>query len=228
MFFRDRTDAGQKLAQHLARFANRSDVVVLAVPRGGVVIAIEVAAKLRAPLRLFVIRKLGVPGQEELAFGAVSSGGVRVLDREVISSTGLSAGIIDEVTRQEQQELARRERLYQAAHQGHSALNLRGKIALLVDDGIATGSSLRAGVHGLRQLQPAAVIIAAPVAPLSTVNTLKNEADDVICVATPENFRGVGQFYENFDQVSDQEVIALMRSVAVPQTTPHDEASNSE
>jgi putative phosphoribosyl transferase len=207
MIFRNRAEAGQQLASRLGKYANREDVIVLGVPRGGVPIAFEVATALNLPLDLFVLRKLGVPGHEELAFGAIGSGGVRVLDREVVKSAGLSNSVIELVTRAEKAELARREQLYRGKR---PALDVRGKTAILVDDGIATGSSLRAGVRALRQMQPAAIVIAAPVAPRSTVNHLRREVDDVVCVAIPERFYGVGQFYHDFSQVSDEEVNKLL------------------
>jgi putative phosphoribosyl transferase len=207
MIFRNRQEAGQKLASRLSKYADRDDVLVLAVPRGGVPIAFEVATALHLALDLFVVRKLGVPGHEELAFGAIGSGGVRVLDSRVVESMGLSEPIIEQVTEAERTELARREQSYRG---GRPPLDVRGKTVILVDDGIATGSSLRAGVSALRQLQPGAIVIAAPVAPPSTVNRLKREVDDVVCVETPENFHGVGQFYQDFSQVSDQEVHRLL------------------
>ncbi|MGB9465235.1 MAG: phosphoribosyltransferase [Candidatus Acidiferrum sp.] len=211
MIFRNRAEAGEQLALHLAEYANREDVVVLGVPRGGVPIAFKVATALNLPLDIFVLRKLGVPGHEELAFGAIGSGGVRVLDRAVVEAIGLSNTDIEMVTQAETTELARRERIYRG---GRPPLDLQGKTVILVDDGIATGSSLRAGVRALRQLQPAAIVIAAPVAPRASINRLKSEVDDVVCVAVPETFYGVGQFYEDFSQVADEEVIALLDTAA--------------
>jgi putative phosphoribosyl transferase len=207
MIFKNRQEAGQRLASRLSKYANREDVIVLGVPRGGVPVASEVATALNLPLDIFVLRKLGVPGHEELAFGAIGSGGVRVLDREVVKSVGLSDVVIELVTRAERTELARREQIYRG---GRPPLDVRGKIVILVDDGIATGSSLRAGVRALRQMQPAAIVIAAPVAPRSTVNRLRREVDDVVCAAIPERFYGVGQFYHDFSQVSDEEVNELL------------------
>jgi putative phosphoribosyl transferase len=207
MIFKNRQEAGQRLASRLGKYANREDVMVLGVPRGGVPVASEVATALNLPLDIFVLRKLGVPGHEELAFGAIGSGGVRVLDREVVKSAGLSDSVIELVTRAERTELARREQIYRG---GRPLLDVRGKTVILVDDGIATGSSLRAGVRALRQMQPAAIVIAAPVAPRSTVNHLRREVDDVVCAAIPERFYGVGQFYHDFSQVSDGEVNELL------------------
>jgi putative phosphoribosyl transferase len=209
MIFQNRAEAGQRLASLLGKYANREDVIVLGVPRGGVPIAFEMATALNLPLDIFVLRKLGVPGHEEFAFGAIASGGVRVLDRQVIESLGLSNMVIELVTQAERAELARREQIYRG---GRPRLDVRGKTVILVDDGIATGASLTAGVHAIRQMKPAAIVIAAPVAPRSTVNRLRREVDDLVCVETPERFYGVGQFYRNFSQVSDEEVNALLDS----------------
>lgn len=211
MIFQNRAEAGQQLASRLGKYANREDVIVLGVPRGGVPIAFEVATALNLPLDIFVLRKLGVPGHEELAFGAIGSGGVRVLDSEVVKSVGLSDSVIELVTQTERAELARREQIYRG---GRPPLDVHGKTVILVDDGIATGSSLRAGVHALRQMQPVAIVIAAPVAPRSTVNRLRHEVNDVVCVAIPERFYGVGQFYHDFSQVTDAEVNELLDSAS--------------
>ncbi len=211
MIFRNRIEAGQRLASQLLDYADREDVIVLGVPRGGVPVAFEVATALSLPLDVFVLRKLGVPGHEELAFGAIGSGGVRVLDREIIKTVGLSDLAIDIVTAAERTELARRERIYRG---GRAPLDVRGKTVILVDDGIATGSSLRAGVRALREMQPAAIVIAAPVAPQSTIDRLKREVDDVVCVAIPEMFYGVGQFYEDFSPTPDEEVNELLHEAS--------------
>ena len=211
MIFTNRQEAGRKLSSLLGKYANREDVIVLGVPRGGVPVAFEVATALNLPLDIFVLRKLGVPGHEELAFGAIGSGGVRVLDPDIVESLGLSDLDIEKVTKVERAELARREGTYRS---GRPALNVRGMTVLLVDDGIATGSSLRAGVNALRQLQPAAVVIAVPVAPRSTLDRLKRVVDDVVCAAIPDLFYGVGQFYDDFSQVSDEEVIELLESAS--------------
>ncbi len=211
MIFRNREEAGEQLASQLSEYANRDDVIVLGVPRGGVPIAFKIATALNLSLDVFVLRKLGVPGHEELAFGAIGSGGVRVLDMAVVKAIGLSNAAIEKVTQAEKTELLRRERIYRGAR---PRLELRGKTVILVDDGIATGSSLRAGVRALRQIQPAAIVIAAPVASQSAVNRLKGEVDDVVCVAVPEIFYGVGQFYGDFSQVTDEEVIKLLDTAA--------------
>ena len=224
MIFQNRAEAGQQLASRLGKYANREDVIVVGVPRGGVPIAFEVATALNLPLDIFVLRKLGVPGHEELAFGAIGSGGVRVLDRQIVESVGLSQLVIEFVTRAERTELARREQIYRG---GRPPLDVRGKTVILVDDGIATGSSLRAGVHALRQMQPAAIVIAAPVAPRSTVNRLRSEVEDVVCAATPERFYGVGQFYHDFSQVSDEEVNALLASAYRREPQYHDAGANA-
>jgi len=224
MIFQNRAEAGQQLASHLEKYANRDDVIVLAVPRGGVPIAFEVARALNLPLDIFVLRKLGVPGHEEFAFGAIGSGGVRVLDGQVVQSLGLSNMVIDLITRAERAELARREQIYRG---GRPPLDVRGKTVILVDDGIATGSSLRAGVHAVRQMQPAAIVIAVPVAPRSTVNRLRREVDDLVCVEPAERFYGVGQFYRDFSQVSDDEVNALLASAYRREPQYHDEGANA-
>ncbi len=211
MIFTNRTEAGRQLARLLVKYANRPDVIVLGVPRGGVPVAFEVAAALKAPLDIFVLRKLGVPGHEELAFGAIASRGVRVLDSDVIKGLGLSQLDIELVTAEEKQELQRRERTYRG---GRPALDLQGLIVILVDDGIATGSSIRAAIRAIRQMNPARVVIATPVAPASTCDRLRSEVDELVCAETPEYFYGVGQFYEDFSQVSDEEVKELLGRAA--------------
>lgn len=208
MIFRNRREAGQRLALRLGKYANRSDIIVLGVPRGGLPVAFEVAASLKAPLDVFVLRKLGVPGHEELALGAIGSGGVRVLNSSVIEHLGISELDIAAVTRAETEELHRRERLYR---ENRPPLDVQGRTVILVDDGIATGSSLLAAVQAIRQMQPAAIVVATPVAPRTTRNRLAKEVDDVVCVEMPEPFYGVGQFYADFSQVPDEEVNELLR-----------------
>lgn len=208
MIFRDRKQAGQMLAQRLKAYANRKDVTVLGIPRGGVPVAFEIAETLGAPLDIFVARKLGVPWQEELAFGAIASGGVRVLNHDIVEPLGISNATIEEVTAREKKELERRERLYRG---NRPPLNVHGRMAILVDDGIATGSSMRAAIAALRHLQPARLVVAAPVAPLQTCKELSSEADELICVETPMLFVAIGEFYEDFSQVSDGEVADLLR-----------------
>ena len=207
MIFRNRQQAGQLLASRLEKYANREDVIVLGVPRGGVPIAFEVAQALNLPLDIFVLRKLGVPGHEDLAFGAIGSGGVRVLNPNTVEQFRISDVDIAAVTRAEWQELKRREEMYRG---DRSPLEVRGRTVILVDDGIATGSSLRAAIHALRPMKPAAIVIGTPVAPPSTVRRLQHEVDELVCVEMPEPFYGVGQFYANFSQVSDEEVNELL------------------
>jgi len=196
------------LAERLKAYADRKDVTVLGIPRGGIPVAFEIAEALGAQLDVFVARKLGVPGQEELAFGAIASGGVRVLDPDIIGAVGISNSDIEEVTSREQRELERRERLYRG---NRASLDIGGRTAILVDDGIATGSSIRAAISALRHLQPARLVVAAPVAPLSTCARLRQEVDDLVCVDMPRTFRAIGEFYEDFSQVTDQEVTDLLR-----------------
>lgn len=208
MIFSNRSQAGRRLAERLKDYAHRKDVTVLGIPRGGVPVAFEIAKGLGAALDVFVARKLGVPGQEELAFGAIASGGVRVLDPEIIGTLGISDVTIEEVTAREQRELERRERLYRGAR---TPLDIEGRTVILVDDGIATGSSLRAAISALRHLKPARLVVAAPVAPLATYERLRREVDDLVCVDLPRSFRAIGEFYEDFSQVTDREVADLLR-----------------
>src|SRR3954467_14388492 len=187
--FRDRHEAGRQLAEKLAPYANRPDVLVLALPRGGVPVAYEVARALGAPLDVFVVRKLGVPGYEELAMGAVATGGVRVLNDQIVNRLGIPQHIIDAVATREQQELARRERLYRG---GRPPPDVRGRTVILVDDGLATGATMRAAVMALRQLRPARLVVAVPTAAPETCEALRAEVDEVICAITPEPFYAVG------------------------------------
>jgi predicted phosphoribosyltransferase len=205
--FRDRVHAGQLLANALSQYGHRHDVIVLGLPRGGVPVAFEVASKLNAPLDVFVVRKLGVPGHRELAMGAIATGGVLVLNQEVVDELGISQLTIDAIAVEEQKELARRE----LAYRGHDASpQLGGKIVILVDDGIATGSTMRAAVRAVRRQQPARIVVAVPTAAPSSYFSLEPEADEVIALMTPEGFYAVGQWYENFSQTSDAEVTALL------------------
>lgn len=201
--FNDRLEAGRQLAARLGRFAGQQGVVVLGLPRGGVPVAGEVAAALGAPLDVFVVRKLGVPGHEELAMGAVASGGVRVMNQGVVGALGVSERAFEEVTAMELDEVRRRERTYRS---GRPFPDLHGATVLLVDDGVATGSTMLAGVHALRQLGPAAVIAAAPVMSHDAYQMLARAADECECVALPEPFGGVGMFYRDFSPTSDHEV----------------------
>lgn len=205
--FVNREDAGRKLAEKLTHYANKKDLVVLGIPRGGLPVAFEVAARLCAPLDVFLLRKLGVPGHEELAFGAIATGGVRVLDQEIVEALDISERAIEQVTSTERSELERHARVYRG---DRPALDVKGKTVILVDDGIATGSSMRAGIRALRQLQPKRIVVAVPVAPKRTCDLLKGELDELVCLQTPPLFHAIGQFYEDFSQVSDQEVLALL------------------
>src|ERR1019366_3918496 len=179
MMFTNRSEAGKKLAMRLEKYANRDNVIVLGTPRGGVPVAFEVAAALKLPLDVFVLRKLGVPGHEELAFGAIASGGVRILDRDTVEGLGLTGFDIERVTSAERQELERRERAYR---RGRLPEHVNGLTVILVDDGIATGSSMRAAIRALRQMKPARIVLAVPVAPASTCNRLQFEADELVCL----------------------------------------------
>jgi putative phosphoribosyl transferase len=225
--FRDREEAGRKLAERLRAYANRKDVIVLGIPRGGVPVAFEVAKALNAPLDIFLSRKLGVPGQEELAFGALATGDTRVLDREIIEAIGIPEEQIDQITAKVKKELDRRENAYRG---GRPPLKVEGLTVLLVDDGIATGSSMRAAINALRQMKPARLVVAVPVAPLSTCNRLKREVDDLVCVYAPKDFYAIGQFYENFLQLADEEVTELLRRAAEPvlQNVVQDDPSDPE
>ena len=213
MMFNDRVDAGRKLAKRLEAYAKRKDVIVLGIPRGGVPVAFEVAKALEAPLDVFLSRKLGVPGQEELAFGAVASGDVRVLDRQIIEAVGVSEQQIEQTTQAVKKELERRERLFRGSR---PPLNVEGRTVLLVDDGIATGSSMRAALSALRQMKPARIVVAVPVAPVSTCNRLRPDVDELVCLHMPESFSAIGQFYADFSQVPDEDVAGLLQHGAEP------------
>jgi putative phosphoribosyl transferase len=205
--FRDRRQAGQALARVLSAYADRRDVLVLALPRGGVPVGFEVARALRAPLDVFIVRKLGVPGREEYAMGAIASGGVRVLNESVARLLHISDAAIEEVARAEQQELQRRERLYRDAR---PPPEVRDRTVLVVDDGLATGSTMLAAIRALRVQQPMRIVAAAPIASPETCTELRGEADDVVCARTPEPFVAVGLWYEDFDQTTDEEVRELL------------------
>ena len=207
MRFQDRVQAGRLLAKALERYKDDPDVLVLALPRGGVPVAYEVAKVLTAPLDVFIVRKLGVPGHEELAMGAIASGGIRALNTSVIRQLNIPQSAIDAVAAREADEVCRREALYRG---GKSPLKIENRTIILVDDGLATGSSMKAAVAALRQQHPAKIIVAVPTAPSETCDELKREADEVICAATPAPFYAVGQWYENFDQTTDTEVTELI------------------
>jgi len=208
VIFRDRTDAGKKLAARLKKYAGRPDVLVLALPRGGVPVAAEVAKELGAPLEIFLVRKLGVPGHEELAMGAIASGGARVINQDVVNYLGISAEVIDAVAANEQRELERRERAYR---DGRPQPDVKGRVVILIDDGLATGSTMRAAAAALREQKPARIVVAVPVAAPATCEQFRDEVDEVVCAATPEPFRGVGLWYEDFSQTTDEEVRELLR-----------------
>jgi len=205
--FRNRQHAGRVLAARLRAYAGRSDVMVLALPRGGVPVGFEIASELRAPLDVFVVRKLGVPGHEELAMGAIASGGVRVLNDDVVRAMNVPGRTIDRVTEVEDRERLRREELYRGDRRFP---DLRNKVVILVDDGLATGSSMRAAAYALRPHQPGRVVVAVPTAAAETRDRLALEVDELICAITPEPFYAVGRWYEEFAQTTDQEVRDLL------------------
>jgi putative phosphoribosyl transferase len=209
--FQDRFDAGTTLATQLAAYAGRNDVVVLALPRGGVPVGFEVARALQAPLDVFLVRKLGVPGHEELAMGAIAGGGVQVVNEDVVEALDVPPERIAAVAAAEEQELERRLRAYRS---GMPPLDVRGKIAILVDDGLATGSSMRAAVQALRRLDPARIVVAVPTAAAETCERLAAEADEVVCASTPRPFHAVGLSYRDFSQTTDAEVTDLLRRAA--------------
>ncbi|OFW09666.1 MAG: phosphoribosyl transferase [Acidobacteria bacterium RIFCSPLOWO2_12_FULL_59_11] len=209
--FRNRVEAGRLLAKKLADYANHPAVLVLALPRGGVPVGFEIAQALRAPLEAFVVRKLGVPGQEELAMGAITTGGVRVLNRLVVQTLGISESAIEWVAAKEQQELERRERLYRGCRPAPDILD---RTVILVDDGIATGTTMQAAIRALRKQHPARLIVAVPVAPLSTVLEWRADAQEAVCLQTPEAFEAISHWYEDFNQVSDEEVCDLLGRAA--------------
>ncbi len=206
--FRDRRDGGRALADKLARFANRSDVMIFGLPRGGVIVADEVAKELKAPLDVFVVRKLGTPGHRELAMGAIASGGVCVINKKLVDALHVPAYAVDQVMQQEFEELERRESLYRG--EAAPMIQMQGMTAIVVDDGVATGSTMLAALRAARACAPKWLIAAAPVASQSTCLELSHEADEIICAATPEPFHSVGQWYENFDQTTDEEVRACL------------------
>jgi predicted phosphoribosyltransferase len=207
--FRDRVEAGQLLAEYLIAYANNPEVIVFALPRGGVPVGAEVAAKLNAPLDVFLVRKLGLPGYPELAMGAIASSGVRVLNGEVVNALRISDEVINAVTFAEFQELKRREKSYR---NDLPPPEVEGKTVIVVDDGVATGSTMLVAISSLRQLKVRSVIVATPTIARSTYRYLLQQADDVVAVLAPEEFCGVGQWYEDFSQTSDEEVQILLGS----------------
>lgn len=208
MLFRDRSDAGRRLAAKLTHYADRPDVLVLALPRGGVPVGYEVAAALNAPLDVFLVRKLGVPGQPELAMGAIAAGNTLVLNERVIQQLRPPAGVIEKVEAFERRELERREQEYRV---GRPPLDVRGRTVILVDDGLATGSTMRAAVAALRQLGPSKVVVAVPVGSAEACEEFQGEADETVCGQEPDPFYAVGAWYEDFAQTTDDEVRELLR-----------------
>ena len=205
--FRDRADAGRILAGKLTAYTNRRDVLVLALPRGGVPVAYEVAQALHAPLDVFLVRKLGLPGQEELAMGAIASGGTRVLNEDVIGKLNVPEQVIETVAAEEQQELSRREHDYRDRR---PPPDVRGRTIILVDDGLATGSTMRAAVAALRRQGPSRIVVAVPIGAAETCAELRKEADEVVCAHMPEYFYAVGAWYDDFAQTTDEEVRHLL------------------
>jgi predicted phosphoribosyltransferase len=215
MYFRDRADAGRKLATSLVEYAGRPDLVVLALPRGGVPVGYEVASSLGAPLDIFLVRKLGVPGHEELAMGAIASGGVRVVNPGVIQALEIPEQVIEDVAAAELRELERRERAYR---DDRPPPDVRGKTVILVDDGLATGSTMRAAATALRQQSPARIVVGVPVSTPETCDQFRQEVDDIVCAITPEILFGVGAWYQDFSQTTDDEVRELLaRAASDPQ-----------
>lgn len=206
--FKDRSDAGKRLAAKLQVYANRPDVIVLGLPRGGIPVAFEVARKLRLSLDVFVVRKLGVPGREELAMGAIASGGIEVLNDNIVRGLNISRAVIESVARKEGEELKRREQLYRG---NRARLNVKDLNVILVDDGLATGATMRAAVQALRIQKPVSVVVAVPVASPEACQELGDEADDIVCAITPEPFYSVGSWYEDFSQTTDDEVRTLLK-----------------
>ncbi|MDX1656694.1 MAG: phosphoribosyltransferase [Candidatus Competibacteraceae bacterium] len=211
--YENRVEAGRRLAERLQDYAGQDDLLVLALPRGGVPVAFEVAQSLQAPLDLMLVRKLGTPGQEELAMGAIASGGAQVLNEDLICHLAISATALERVAAQERKEMERRRQAYRG---DRPEPQIGGRCVILVDDGIATGATMRVAVSALRQLKPAQVVVAVPVAPPDTVELLSREADKVVCPATPEPFFGVGRWYADFSQTDDQEVRRLLKAAWSP------------
>jgi predicted phosphoribosyltransferase len=209
--YRDRRHAGRELATRLNHFKGRRDVVVLALPRGGVPVAYEIARALDAPLDVFLVRKLGVPGHRELAMGAIASGGVRVLSPDVVSWYGIPEAVIDEVARDEQAELERRERAYR---EGRTPVELRDRVVLLVDDGLATGATMKAAMEAVRAHAPSRIVVVVPVGAPDICREFEDVADEIVCALSPEFFSAVGQWYVDFSQTTDEEVRDLLHEAA--------------
>ena len=209
--FRDRRDAGRKLAQKLSAYANRSDVVVLALPRGGVPVAYEVALVLNAPLDIFTVRKLGLPGHEELAMGAIATGGARVLNQDIVRTFNIPQGVVEAVAKRELKELERRERVFRG---DRVMREIHDKTVILIDDGLATGASMQAAIMGLRAKGPARIVAAVPTAAPETCEAFKQKVDEMVCATTPEPFYGVSRWYEDFSQTTDEEVQTLLEEAS--------------
>jgi putative phosphoribosyl transferase len=208
--FRDRRDAGRKLAQELLHYVDRPDVIVLALPRGGVPVAYEVALALHAPLDILIVRKLGLPGHEELAIGAIASGGIRVLNEGIIRALNIPEEVVERVAQREMQELQRREQAYRG---NVSTPELLNRTVILIDDGLATGASMRAAVAGVRAQDPERIVVAVPTAAPETCEAFENEVDEIVCAITPEPFLGVGRWYEDFEQTTDEGVRLFLEDV---------------
>jgi putative phosphoribosyl transferase len=209
--FKNRADAGRKLAARLTRYADREDVLVLALPRGGVPVAYEVPKELKAPLDVFLVRKLGVPGHEELAMGAIASGGVRVFNEELVNYLGIPDEVIDEIAAVEQRELERRAVAYR---DDRPPPQVKDRIVILIDDGLASGSTMRAAAASLRLQKPRRIVVAVPVSSPETCDEFRSEVDEIVCAVTPQHFQGVGLWYDDFSQTSDEEVRELLKRAA--------------
>jgi putative phosphoribosyl transferase len=208
MIFRDRADAGRQLAAKLTRYADREEVLVLALPRGGVPVAYEVAKELKAPLDVFLVRKLGVPGHEELAMGAIASGGVRVVNEELVNYLGIPNEVIDGIAAVEQRELERRAVTYR---DDRPPPEIKDRIVILIDDGLATGSTMRAAAASLRLQKPRRIVVAVPVSSPEICDEFRSEVDEIVCAVTPQHFQGVSLWYDDFSQTSDEEVRELLK-----------------
>ncbi|HEY2856154.1 MAG TPA: phosphoribosyltransferase [Gemmatimonadaceae bacterium] len=209
--FQNRTEAGRRLAAALVRYAGRNDVLVLGLPRGGVPVAFEIASALDAPLDVFIVRKLGLPGHEEFGIGAIASGGMRIVDESVLRAYGVDADTLDQITARELRELGRREQLYR---DGRPFPTIENRIVILVDDGLATGSTMRAAVAALREKRPREIVVAVPVGARETCATMAALADEIVCLETPDPFYAVGLWYMNFEQTEDDEVHDLLERAA--------------
>jgi predicted phosphoribosyltransferase len=208
--FQNRHEAGKELAQKVSEYANRSDILVVALPRGGVPVAYEVALALNAPLDIYLVRKLGLPGREELAIGAIASGGVQILNEDIVRALGLDPNTIHSVVEQELQELKRREASYR---ENRPAPEVKDRTVILVDDGLATGASMRAAVRGIRAQSPARIVVAVPAAAQQAIELLKPNVDEIVSVISPDPFEGVGKWYDDFSQTTDEEVRLLLANI---------------